>query len=1494
MIKRFLATLAIVTILISNLMPARAYAKELNPPDEKVVAKNGNWDIGSYISPEGQRRLYSMYIGDKELAGSTKPRPFQFRINRAVRPSRIHLEFIYAPINELGVIKNPSENDGTVMVREAEGAKGAVPETKSGEVMVREPSKDGDVFVSVDENNSDDMVRQAPGDGELFVSVDEGEPVAPIGINRLSDVGFALIDSHGVQYGPWKAIIEGGLRAAGDKPPKTISATVVIEDNYMLKKGLYTLKIMGSDAAVLNKETKYAPAVVVIGVDFDSWLKYWKANEAKKMKEAEERRKELGIVEYGQIMVSPDEKETGYKPPNTVEQEKMKPTIELKDAEVVFDKEYHIDEIQTDHFNGGKGAAPGKIMLVGEKDGKKINYGPWTSKGVELEGVKNGIWSVAPDIILPPGKYTLIDEGKDSLSYDIINEVPKFYIRVSEPPVYDFTGSYNINIKTACTFSMNPSKIGKPTAFDRDDFQIAIIDRGEAMEVIGRYTQEKKKDIYFGNNSTEYDFYNVPFSQLCPVINRKGNFATIEFKFDVDLTNLPYKAKVGTNVLINLDASGGPPVLKASGTAYYLRAYKEGYGGDNNQYAVAVNGYRGDSGLPPYVQEQIAKVGRAGNVPGPETPEQGAAGVLFPPLTALILQIALTMKKPKKINPEPEGDGDSGGSDGDSGDDSGSDGGDDSGDGDSGGDGESGDGSDSDYDSGDDGDSDYDSGDGSEEWGGDDNGSGNRDSDYDSGGSGGDNSNNTVNYDENNADQDTGSKECGDNLDGNGLNTDGQQKGNPSASDNSGQSQAEVPENVGQESNQPADGEEMTLKTKPDSFGRSHEYNIKYDAKSGEWINTENGNIVDMNQFDEYNRNVDANNKFNAEQIEKIKNRDTEFDRTMDEFVRQEKEREDLINALNKIQKDSYGIGTESDPNKVASKIDKLIKDLVDRDRSISDIRKDASKAVKVVGDFRTGAAISEDAVKRIHDQDTFINAVGTTLTEGMKDIVQGRTWAGMGGRMAIAIATGGASEIPMSVTEGMMNIKENIDKGDDGVTATIKAMGGYVVGEIAGEGASKVIGKLLQGPAKYITKNYGGTIKRAGEYLNKPVSEIIENSSAGKGMKQIMDSLGLSGSKEAGEGLGRGLKEAADRLEFNNYKRSAEQRVQNLAKKVENGEPISLEEVKSMLRDPRSMRQLKKSEEGVRTSFNDSLNGKLYEPTDNPTRDQLEKLGMGNKVEMDSIRTPGTKSDPSAINTDNDAFGTKKVTNYKGETVTKEIDRHIVGGLREENFAKAAGVIKKDGSFDIEKAASEMPDVDWKSMNRTQQMKKYSEMHNQEVTDVFSPEGSIDYSSNSTSIRRDGIMPEGVSNIQRIENGQGTLMDAEQLGKMDVYKVDKYLKHNDMANQCEGFEQLSKMGKMADRLTTAYQNNGYNVNSLSKEMKKAIEIAGDWNLSPLEKTAKLQQIGFKGPMDLADKLSGRIEGLKLARPMNPDGETKEISSVISKILMSRFNDNDR
>ena len=89
-------------------------------------------------------------------------------------------------------------------------------------------------------------------------------------------------------------------------------------------------------------------------------------------------------------------------------------------AAFTIDTAWRVTEIQTTHWNNGKGATPGAIGLEAA-DGAR--YGPWPATGIAAHGAKTGdvsnaLWVVKLDLDLPSGAYTILDSDSESWSRD--------------------------------------------------------------------------------------------------------------------------------------------------------------------------------------------------------------------------------------------------------------------------------------------------------------------------------------------------------------------------------------------------------------------------------------------------------------------------------------------------------------------------------------------------------------------------------------------------------------------------------------------------------------------------------------------------------------------------------------------------------------------------------------------------------------------------------------------------------------------------------------------------------------------------------------------------------------------------------------------------------------------------------------------------------------------------------------------------------------------
>jgi hypothetical protein len=78
-----------------------------------------------------------------------------------------------------------------------------------------------------------------------------------------------------------------------------------------------------------------------------------------------------------------------------------------------------ITQIQTYHWNGGKGAKPGTLAL---RDQNGRFYGPWPAKGEPggKDATPNALWTVSPNVTLPAGTYAVVDSDLSTWSTNLI------------------------------------------------------------------------------------------------------------------------------------------------------------------------------------------------------------------------------------------------------------------------------------------------------------------------------------------------------------------------------------------------------------------------------------------------------------------------------------------------------------------------------------------------------------------------------------------------------------------------------------------------------------------------------------------------------------------------------------------------------------------------------------------------------------------------------------------------------------------------------------------------------------------------------------------------------------------------------------------------------------------------------------------------------------------------------------------------------------------
>jgi len=330
----------------------------------------------------------------------------------------------------------------------------------------------------------------------------------------------------------------------------------------------------------------------------------------------------------------------------------------------------------------------------------------------------------------------------------------------------------------------------------------------------------------------------------------------------------------------------------------------------------------------------------------------------------------------------------------------------------------------------------------------------------------------------------------------------------------------------------------------------------------------------------------------------------------------------------------------------------------------------------------------------------------------------------------------------------------------------------------------------------------------------------------------------------------------------YDEYKVQVQERNYNLADKVQRGEPLTVRDIMEMKADPASMRTLKNLErtEGigaelgelrsrqVQSEFNEVLDTQIHQPSYRAVEDHLSARYNGAEIRCNTVRTPGTEHTPWNINTDNDVIAERLVIHPDGTTEWVEIPKSEWEDVYHEAFARNSG-------FSVDEAAHRFPSRDWANMDDATRYREWANQHEEAPMDVYDPMGARDFSNQRTAILN-GERPDGPL-FDRDGNLLRDPIDAEQLGMMEKHKANDYWNRGDtpaeiMKNQTESLEQLRKTANVARNLEGGIHN-------MPPNMQEAIRVINNNDLSPALRGARLRELGYDTPGNLAEKLTSRI-----------------------------------
>lgn len=959
--------------------------------------------------------------------------------------------------------------------------------------------------------------------------------MVPYKVPASGALSFTLQSTAGATFGPFAMTAQSAIlvsmdqgASAGDTAAQSLGETIYSYETtkpVKLEKGNYTLTMSDPSGQVRTRQTGPKGAFIIKGIHGPSYETYRGEMDASK----EAKKGEKSIL-GDQFEDNPQGEE--------------KPPI-MKQALFVIEKNSVIEEIVINTNNKGAGREPGQVAIFDSKG--ELLYVE-QAQGLPLNDVANGVWAIVPEIVLPPGTYEVGINDPLMFEYEA-NGNPMFYINVTEtkPERTNFTGTYKINMDAYKRSTRMGPVTDNDSDFNLKDFELAILDKGDTLEMIGRYE-------------------GMPFSQEVKLSEATGNQVKGVFTFEADLTNLPTKQKItATGMVLVLALDEDNIMFGVQGNGIYERAATKDKGADYNTYEFFVKGKRVTPELPGFVLKALgaAAVVGAGNIPGPANPVQAATGLLFPPLVGVVAHVVTDLIKkaaekaladkikaeaargPKKYtrewykaqNPnasdetiammmlgaamentdEPDADpesmssGDSGdSSDGDSGDSSdgdsgseGSEGGESEG-GDSEGEGSEGDGSE---------------GEGSEGEGSEGEGA---EGNADDAGAAEETSRPLTAEDFKSLEEkaaDAAAKKGG-SGDGQGQGAEGQsgdggtEEGSGSGSRGLGSGGAKGSDKDSNESQnqEPEVPQSMTVVTGIDGKTSTYEYN----SGTGKWVNPETGGEFNESQYNELQKNLPGNQAAQDTERDKIARGDTEQDRQLAKMVADQKEKA----YLDKIMK-KYGVESRADAEAIITKN-------MATEQARSEKWQTIGKIAAVGEHVATGVVMGADAALDFLASQTgpagkVINA-GYKITKSIASEVADKGYANSSikGAAIKGIADAATDFTENKVLKGALTIGgetlgnytaakpgEEWDSIADGlVNGTVKVGSGLITDKLAGPGF---------GDQMSITKLTGGKVRVALNTDGKWMGAVVKASTG----QRILDNKVTSQIVQSGTKIG-------------------------------------------------------------------------------------------------------------------------------------------------------------------------------------------------------------------------------------------------------------------------------------------------------------------------------------------------------------------------------------
>lgn len=275
-------------------------------------------------------------------------------------------------------------------------------------------------------------------------------------------------------------------------------------------------------------------------------------------------------------------------------------------------------------------------------------------------------------------------------------------------------------------------------------------------------------------------------------------------------------------------------------------------------------------------------------------------------------------------------------------------------------------------------------------------------------------------------------------------------------------------------------------------------YHVKYDPKTGKWIDDASGNEIRVDDFERAESDIEADKKMAHETAKKLGQRDTANDKAIDELVEEQKENAKMLERIHHVKKEIYTGNAkglykgDGEPGDMITKINKMESGMKN---GVGLSRDDYEKIKRVYGKHLFGDTLPEDQLPK--GQGLGGDLIDMAKLSG-EEIARGESYKSMALKTLVGIATGGTSEIGFEGAKALMTMKDYVDKGGDSALEAFKLAAEQTIkDEIMGrivEGGIKTAVKGGKGAVKYIKDNADeikGEIQAAKNNLAKKLDEL-------------------------------------------------------------------------------------------------------------------------------------------------------------------------------------------------------------------------------------------------------------------------------------------------------------------------------------------------------------------------------------------------------------------